>query len=151
MYGESPVVYAERGSWRTLWVVLGALAVGFALDAVLPGSGPHYLGWLLVLVLVGGVVGLGVRAQHRLTTLVLTRETLRAGAETLRLATLDAAALRSEEAGGAPLGARVLGGALGVPKGRQPLPLRLADGSAVIAATRDPAALRAALLGVLPD
>ena len=51
--------------------------------------------------------------------------------------------------GGVDAGAPVLGGGWTLPPGRSGLPLRLRDGRPVLVPTRDPAALRAALLAAV--
>ena len=47
---------------------------------------------------------------------------------------------------GVDAGAPVLGGGWSLPRGRSGLPLRTTDGRTVLVPTRDPVALRAALL-----
>ncbi len=47
---------------------------------------------------------------------------------------------------GVDAGAPLLGGGWSLPKGRTGLPLRLTDGRTVLVPTRDPAALRTAVL-----
>lgn len=141
------VVYRERPSWRTFWVLLALLAAGMVADAIWSGGPAHVAGWLIGLVLVAGVVGTSTYARLRLSEVSLTPETLRVGPERLALSRVDRAALAgADDVGGPPVGAPVLGGAGSVPDDRESLPLRLTDGTRLIVPTRDPAALREALL-----
>jgi hypothetical protein len=71
---------------------------------------------------------------------------LTVGRERVPLAEVDLAHL-GEGTGGVDAGAPVLGGGWSLPKGRTGLPLRLTDGRTVLVPTRDPSALRAALVG----
>jgi hypothetical protein len=61
------------------------------------------------------------------------------------LADVDAEHLREIESG-VDAGAPVLGGGWSLPRGRTGLPLKLTEGRTVLVPTRNPAALRAALL-----
>ena len=72
-------------------------------------------------------------------------EGLSVGRETVRRAEIDVEHLRAVDSG-VDAGAPVLGGGWSLPKGRSGLPLRLTDGRTVLVPTRDPAALRSALL-----
>jgi hypothetical protein len=67
------------------------------------------------------------------------------GRERIARSDIDADHLRAVDSG-VDAGASVLGGGWSIPKGRTGLPLKLADGRTVLVPTRDPAALRAALL-----
>jgi DUF3093 family protein len=148
MAGEfaSEVRYTERGaSWRPLGVVVLLCLVGLVIDALLPGHSVHLLGWVLAFVAVAGVIGIASYARMQFGTVTVTATTLRVGRETLPLSTVDYSYLVDDDAGGAPVGARILGGGMAVPKGRSPMPLRLTDGTVVLVPCRDPAALRAAL------
>ncbi len=138
-------VYRESGaSWRPLGVVLVLWAIGVAVDASLPG-GLHAFGWALVLLVAAGAVGLSTYARRSAGRVEVSHTDLVVGRETLPLSTVDSTFLFTDGAGGAAAGARVLGGGSGLPKGRTPFPLRLADGTVVVVPCRDPAALGAAL------
>jgi hypothetical protein len=140
------VRYTERGaSWRPLGVVVLLCLIGLLIDALLPGHGVHVLGWVLAFVAIAGVIGIASYARMQFGTVTVTTTSLRVGRETLPLSTVDYSYLVDDEVGGPPVGARVLGGAMAVPKGRLPMPLRLTDGTVVIVPCRDPDALRAAL------
>jgi hypothetical protein len=139
--------YSERAvSWRPLWVVAGLIVVGFCVDVALPG-GNHLLAWTLAFVGIVGVMGIGMYARTQYGSLSVSALQLKVGRESVPLSTVDIAYLRDSEAGGPPVGARVLGGGSSVPKGREALPVRLTDGAVVLVPCRDPGAVRTALLG----
>jgi hypothetical protein len=143
--------YVEHGgSWRTFWLVAAALAVLLVLDLVLPGGDVPALVWALALVAVLGVVAAGTVSARRVWTVRVDGRAddaaLTVGRERVPLAEVDLAHL-GEGTGGVDAGAPVLGGGWSLPKGRTGLPLRLTDGRTVLVPTRDPAALRAALVG----
>ena len=139
--------YTEPGgSWRTFWLVAGALAVFVVLDLLLPGGDLPPLIWVVAVVAVLGVVAAGTLSARRVWTVQVDDDGLAVGRERVPLADIDAAHLRGVDSG-VDAGAPVLGGGWSLPKGRTGLPLKLADGRTVLVPTRDPAALRAALLG----
>jgi hypothetical protein len=142
--------YVEPGgSWRAFWLVAGALAALLVLDVVLPGADVPPWVWALALLAVLGIVAAGTLSARRVWTVRVDGRgddaALRVGRERVPLAEVDAAHLRDGE-GGVDAGAPVLGGGWSLPKGRTGLPLRLTDGRTVLVPTRDPAALRAALV-----
>ena len=142
--------YVEPGgSWLPFWAVAGALGLFLVVDVVLPGGDVPPLLWLVAVVAVLGVVGSSTLSARRLWTVRVqeagTGGSLVVGREEVPLAEIDEAHLRSVDAG-VDAGAPVLGGGWSIPKGRTGLPLRLSDGRTVLVPTRDPAALRAALL-----
>ena len=143
--------YVEPGgTWRTFWLVAGALVVLLVLDVVLPGGDVPPLIWALALIAVLGVVAAGTVSARKVWTVRVDGyggdAALTVGRERVPLADVDAAHLRDGE-GGVDAGAPVLGGGWSMPRGRTGLPLRLSDGRTVLVPTRDPAALRAALVG----
>jgi hypothetical protein len=143
--------YVEPGgSWRSFWLVAAALAVFLVLDLVFPGPDIAPLVWALVLVAVLGVVAAGTLSARRVWTVLVdpagADTALRVGRERVPLADVDLDHLVDVDSG-VDAGAPVLGGGWSLPKGRTGLPLKLADGRTVLVPTRDPAALRAALLG----
>ncbi|TFV65413.1 UNVERIFIED_ORG: hypothetical protein E4P37_09890 [Bacillus sp. AZ43] len=141
------MTYVEHGgTWRPLWIVAAALVVFLAFDLALPGGDVPPLLWLVAIAAVLGVVGLGCLSARRVWTVRVDDESLTVGRETVRRADVDADHLRAVESG-VDAGAPVLGGGWSLPRGRTGLPLRLTDGRTVLVPTRDPAALRAALLG----
>ena len=143
--------YVEPGgSWRAFWLAAGALAVLLVLDRALPGAGVPAFAWALAVVVVLGVVAAGILSARRIWTVRVDGRgpdaALSVGRERVPLADVDAGHLR-DGAGGVDAGAPVLGGSWSLPRGRTGLPLRLTDGRTVLVPTRDPAALRAALVG----
>jgi len=138
--------YVEPGgSWRTFWIVAAVFAVFLTLDLALPGSEVPAVLWLVAVVAVLGIVGAGCLSARRMWTVRVDADGLAVGRERVPLADLDADHLLAVDSG-ADAGAPVLGGGWSLPRGRTGLPLKLTDGRTVLVPTRDPAALRAALL-----
>jgi hypothetical protein len=138
--------YVERGgSWRPFWLVAAALAVFLVLDLLLPGGDVPPLLWLAAIGAVLGIVAGSTLSARRLWTVRVDGDGLAVGRERVLLGDVDADHLREVESG-VDAGAPVLGGGWSLPKGRTGLPLRLTDGRTVLVPTRDPAALREALL-----
>jgi hypothetical protein len=138
--------YVEPGgSWRTFWIVAAVFAVFLTLDLALPGSEVPAVLWLVAVVAVLGIVGAGCLSARRMWTVRVDADGLAVGRERVPLADLDADHLLAVDSG-ADAGAPVLGGGWSLPQGRTGLPLRLTDGRTVLVPTRDPAALRTALL-----
>ena len=138
--------YVEPGgSWRPFWLVAAALAVFLVLDLVFPGPDVPALIWLVAIVAVLGIIAGGTLSARRLWTVRVDRDTLVVGRERVTRSDIDADHLREVDSG-VDAGAPVLGGGWSIPKGRTGLPLKLADGRTVLVPTRDPAALRTALL-----
>ncbi len=143
--------YVEPGgSWRPFWIVAGALGLFAVLDLALPGPDvPPWL-WALTVVTVLGAVGVGCLSARRIWTVRVDDDGLAVGPEVVPLADVDVAHLAAVE-GGVDAGAPVMGGGWTLPPGRSGLPLRLREGRTVLVPTRDPAALRAALLAAVSD
>jgi hypothetical protein len=138
--------YVEQGgAWRPFWLVTGAFAVFLGLELVLPGGDLPPLMWVVAVVAVLGIVGAGTLSARRLWTVRVDDEGLAVGRERVALSDVDVAHLREVDSG-VDAGAPVLGGGWSLPRGRTGLPLKLTDGRTVLVPTRDPAALRAALL-----
>jgi hypothetical protein len=138
--------YTEQGgSWRPLWIVAAAFAVFLVLDVVLPGSDLPPLLWALAAVAVLGIVASWCLSARRVWTVRVNADELAVGRERVPLPDVDVDHLR-EVGSGVDAGAPVLGGGWSLPRGRTGLPLKLTDGRTVLVPTRDPAALRAALL-----
>ena len=131
--------YAERGSswWPLLWGPVFAVAGGL----VEATTGPvHVLAWTVVGVALAVAAAVWVQARRQAFSVRLTHEVLYQGREELAVARIA-----DIEDVGPPLGARVLGGGWTVPKRFTEVPLRLRDGSVVLAWARNPDALRGAL------
>jgi len=138
--------YTEHGgSWRPFWLVAGAFAVFLVLDVALPGGDLPALMWVVALVAVLGIVAAGTLSARRIWTVRVDDTGLAVGRERVPLSDIDAGHLRELDSG-VDAGAPVLGGGWSLPRGRTGLPLRFADGRTVLVPTRDPAALRTALL-----
>ena len=138
--------YVEHGgTWRPFWIVAAAMAVFVVLDLVLPGGDLPPLMWAVAVITVLGIVAAGCRSARRMWTVRVDDRTLAVGLERVPLSDVDVERLRAVESG-ADVGAEVLGGGWSLPRGRTGLPLRLAGGRSVLVPTRDPVALRAALL-----
>ncbi len=139
--------YVEPGgSWRAFWLVAGIMAVFVALGAALPGPDLPSVAWAGA---IGVVLGMGLMSSvsaRRAWTVRVEEDGLTVGRERVALSDIDVAHL-IEGTGGVDAGAPVLGGGWSLPRGRTGLPLRLTDGRTVLVPTRDPAALRAALVG----
>ena len=137
--------YVEPGgSWRPFWIVAAAVVAFVVLELVFPGQDLPWFAWL-ALVVVLGIVAAGCLSARRIWTVTVDDGALTVGREKVRLSEIDADHLRSVDSG-VDAGAPVLGGGWSLPRGRTGLPLRLTDGRTVLVPTRDPAALRAALL-----
>jgi hypothetical protein len=138
--------YVEHGgSWRPFWAVAVALAACLVLDLVLPGGDLPPLMWAVAVMTVLGIVAAGYRSARRMWTVRVDDRVLSVGLERVLLSDVDVEHLRAVESG-VDAGAEVLGGGWSLPRGRTGLPLRLAGGRTVLVPTRDPVALRAALL-----
>ncbi|RZQ64292.1 hypothetical protein [Amycolatopsis suaedae] len=138
---DEPVLFDEPGAGGAplLWGPGFALA-GYLSELALGGP-THTLAWILIGIGLLAVSAVWVTARRRFLSVRLTTETLTLGREELPVA-------RIAEAGGelgAPLGARVLGGAYTVPRKYDELPLRLDDDSIVLAWAKDVEGLRDAL------
>ena len=138
--------YVEQGaSWRAFWWVVAVMLTMLLLDVVLPGPDVPLWLWAFALVGVLGPVAAGTLSARRIWTVQVDDRGLAVGRERVPLPDIDADHLASVESG-VDAGAPLLGGGWSLPKGRTGLPLRLTDGRTVLVPTRDPAALRAAVL-----
>ncbi|RKT57894.1 hypothetical protein [Saccharothrix australiensis] len=136
---DQPVLYAEPGAswWPLLWGPLFAL-LGFGVEALTGAAWPTL--WLLVAVALFVPSALWVQGRRRVHGVRLTPVALHQGREELPLRDI------AEVSGVEPrAGARVLGGGWALPRGADPVPIRLVDGTVVLGWARDADALRAAL------
>ncbi|MFB9905210.1 hypothetical protein [Allokutzneria oryzae] len=140
----APVLYTERGAswWPVLWGPAFCL-VGAVVELVAPG-GMGLATWGLVAIAFAVAAAVWVRARRTIGLVSLTPFVLRQGREDLPVERIEAVTDV-----GAQVGARVLGGGWSVPKGTTALPVRLDDGTVVLAWARDAQALRDALIRLL--
>jgi hypothetical protein len=137
------VTYRESAvSWRPVITFCALWIVGVIVDDLIGSI--HWVGWLLAFLAIGGVLAVVAVARQRFAAVVVDRETLRVGQESIVLSTVDVEYF-DQDAGGPPAGARILGGSWSVPKERSALPIRLMDGTVVLAPCQDPEQLRGAL------
>ncbi|WP_433266057.1 hypothetical protein ACQPZF_39770 [Actinosynnema sp. CS-041913] len=136
---DQPVLYSEPGAswWPLLWGPVFAL-LGVGAEAL---TGSVWLTlWLLVAVALFVPTLLWVQGRRRVYGVRLTPVALHQGREEVPVR--DIAAVSGVEPRS---GAKVLGGGWTLPRGTDPMPIRLADGSVVLGWARDADALRDAL------
>lgn len=137
---DERTLFFERGStwWPLLWGP-GFCALGVAVE--LTTAGPvHWWGWTVGVLVLLAVTLVWVSFRRSTLRVLLTATELHVGKDTVEVA--EIVGVQEEDA---PQSARVLGDHLTVPAKRSPVPLRMADGTVVLAWARDAAALRAAL------
>jgi hypothetical protein len=140
-----PVLYAEQGSswWPLLWGPLFA-GLGAGLEAT---TGPvHTLPWVGVGVILFGVTAIWVKARRKVYRVELTPRTLRQGMETI-----DTSTMTQVSDVGAGAGAKPLGGGWTVPRRTDEVPVKLDDGTVVLAWARDGEALKNALVRIVEE
>ena len=136
----SRTLYAEVGVgwlalvWGPLFALLGALA------ELATGGPVHTVAWIMIAIGLCALTLPWVYARRRFLSLEVTTQGLRQGREQL-----EAARIADVTDVGTPVGARVLGGGWTVPRKYDELPVKLDDGTVVLAWARDVEALRAAL------
>ncbi|WP_199431006.1 DUF3093 family protein [Qaidamihabitans albus] len=133
-------LYHEPGAsgWPLLWGPLFAVA-GFLLE-LLAGDRPHTPVWLATGAALLLLTTVWVYARRRFLAVTVTGTELRQGGESLPVERIAEVTDVS-----APMGTRVLGGGWSVPRKYEELPLRLDDGTVVLAWARDAGGLRTAL------
>jgi hypothetical protein len=136
---DAPVLFAEPGSswWPVLWGLAFAL-VGAAVEAV--SGSVHGMAWLLLGAALAGGAAARVNARRRMLGVRLTTHMLTQGQENLAVERIAEVADV-----GTPVGATVLGGGWTVPRTLSAVPVRLDDGTVVLAWARDGEGLRDAL------
>ncbi|NIH82867.1 DUF3093 family protein [Amycolatopsis viridis] len=131
--------YSERGaSWAALAYGPGFALLGFL--AELATGTPHTVAWIIVGLGLAVITAPWIHARRRFLGVRVTDDALWQGRERLPLA--DIAEVDDV---GAPAGARVLGGGWTTPNKFGTLPVRLTDGTVVLAWAKDVEALRTAL------
>lgn len=160
------VRYEERAAswWALLFGPCFAFA-GILFEVLTPGP-VLYPVWLIAGLALTGFTAMWVYARKRYAVVRLTPDLLRQGEETLPVERISAIADEEDEAedaddvagnaggtagatGVVPRASRVLGGGLAAPRKYDELPLRLDDGTVVLAWARDGQALRMALRELL--
>ncbi len=139
MSAPEEVLYDEPGStwWPVLWGPVFCL-VGAALELV---TGPvHWIPWLGVAALLAAMTAAWVSVRRKVRVVRLTPTALRQGEETLPVARI--AGVTDVDA---PDAAKPLGGGFTVPKNTTEVPVRLDDGTVVLAWARYPEDLVEAL------
>ena len=152
MTDNGPVLFYEQGaSW--LWVAAGpAAAVAMGLIQASAGYGFQLLVPGIFLVLVSGFLAIQVHAARIHTSVELTPEYLRQGAERIR--TDEIVRIYPEPTGSeAPKwqSARALGELVGVPRGRTGIGLKLTNDRAAQAWARKHQQLRATLTQLVEE
>ncbi|MEU5691479.1 hypothetical protein [Actinosynnema sp. NPDC020468] len=140
---DQPTLYAEPGAswWPLLWGPVFAL-LGFGVEALTGVVRP--LLWLVVAVALFLPTALWVQGRRKVYGVRLTPVALHQGREEVPVR--DIAAVAGVEPRS---GAKVLGGGWALPRGTEPVPVKLADGTVVMGWARDADALRAAVTRLL--
>ncbi|MBB5954731.1 hypothetical protein FHS29_001301 [Saccharothrix tamanrassetensis] len=136
---DQPVLYAEPGAswWPLLWGPVFAL-LGIGAEAMTGSVWPAL--WLFVAVALFVPTLLWVQGRRRVYGVRLTPVALHQGREEVPVRDI------AEVSGVEPRsGAKVLGGGWTLPRGTDPVPIKLVDGSVVLGWARDAEALRAAV------
>ncbi len=146
------VIFAEQGgSW--MWLLAGpAAGIAMALIQLSAGYGIQWFIPTLFLVLVTGFMAIQIKAARIHTSVELTADTLRQGAETIL--TDEIVRIYPEATGReAPKwqSARTLGELTGVPRRRTGIGLRLTNDRTAQAWARNHKRLRAALINLVEE
>jgi hypothetical protein len=149
--GEPRLLFHEVGaSWW--WLLAGPVCAGIMLYIEVSSG----LGWQLLvpavfLVLVSGFLAVQVKAARIHTSVELTTETLRQGAETIGVGSIVRIFPEPDPEDEPPkwMSARALGELTGVPRKRTGIGLRLTEGRTAQAWARKHEELRAALTALL--
>jgi hypothetical protein len=133
-------LYREPGASGTALLCAPVFALVGYLIELITGGPVHIIAWVCVAAGLFALTAPWVYARRKFLSVRLTRATLWQGREELAVGRI--AAVNDV---GTPVGARVLGGGWTVPRKYDELPLRLDDGTVVLAWARDAEALRSAL------
>jgi hypothetical protein len=149
---EDEILFSEPGASR-LWLLAGPGAgLTMLLIQISSGYGAQPLVPLIFLVLVTGFLAIQVKAARIHTSVELTREYLRQGAETIRIAEI-VKIFPEAEGREAPKwqSARALGELTGVPRGRTGIGVRLTSDRTAQAWARRHRELRVALTSLVDE
>lgn len=129
----SDVVHTEypRG-YGSLGVFGAIILIGIVLDGIFGGLRSHIVGWVIAAVLLFGVDLLVIHAARSQKALQVTPTAVHLGGQFVERR--HVAGLATDPAPASP----VLGWPAGMPRGMQPLALRLVDGTAVLLPTKRP-------------
>ena len=149
---SSEVLFREQGaSW--LWVLAGpAAGIAMALIQLSAGLGVQWIVPGMFFVLVSGFLAVQIKAARIHTSVELTADFLRQGAETIR--TRDIVRIYPEAAGSETPKwqyARALGELTGVPRGRTGIGVRLTNDRTAQAWARKDQKLREALTNLVEE
>jgi hypothetical protein len=149
---EGEILFSEPGAtW--LWLLAGpAAGLTMLLIQISSGYGPQPLVPLIFLVLVTGFLTIQIKAARIHTSVELTREYLRQGAETIRIP--EIVKVFPEATGSeAPQwqSARALGELTGVPRGRTGIGVKLTSDRTAQAWARKHRELRATLTSLVQE
>ena len=138
--GDEATLYREPGAGGAplFWGPAFALA-GYLIELAIGGP-THAIAWTFVGLILLVVLAIWVYSRRKFLAVAVTLTQLRQGREVLPVARIA-----EIEDVGSPMGVKVLGGGWNAPPKCDELPLRLDDGSVVLAWARDGEALREAL------
>lgn len=140
---DEQVLYEEPGaSWWALSFGPAFGLVGVGIELLTTGPVFWWL-WAGVAAVLFGFSLLWVYARRSFCVIRLTEKSLRQGQEELAVEEIAEVVDAGDEVW--PTAGRVLGGSIGVPRKYDEVPLRLRDGSTVVAWARDGETMRAAL------
>jgi hypothetical protein len=139
----SEISYTEPGaSWSVLLYGPGFAVLGAVAELVMGGP-VHGIAWVLTGLGLAAITAPWAHARRRFLSVRVTGTSLWQGREEL---SLERVAAVTDV--GAPAGARVLGGGWSTPRKFDEVPIRLDDGTVVLAWARDGRALCDAILAV---
>lgn len=145
-----PLFYEVGASWY--WLLAGPISAAFMLYIeVNAGIGARLVPPAFFLILVSGFLAVQVKAARIHTSVELTHDKLRQGAETIEVDSI-VRIFPEPESGDEPpkwQSARALGELAGVPRGRKGIGLKLSEGRTVQAWARKDDKLRVALTNLL--
>jgi hypothetical protein len=147
-----PLFYEAGATWY--WLLAGPISAAMMLYIeVNAGIGARLLPPAFFLVLVSGFLAIQVKAARTHTSVELTHDKLRQGAETIEVGSIVRIFPKPEPGDEPPnwRSARALGELAGVPRGRTGIGLKLTEGRTVQAWARKEERLRVALTDLLEE